>query len=75
MAHSSQGDKWQTLSVEEKLDALHEDIGKLFGVAEEISHRQHVFTDAIYRLQGKLEDHARALHTAKKRVSQPEMVN
>lgn len=75
MTHSSRSEKWHTFSVEEKLDALHEDIVKLFGIAEDISHRQHVFTDAIQHMQSKLEDHIKGIEAIKKPSFQRELVN
>lgn len=47
---------WPTLTVEQKLDALHGDITTLFALVEESSHKNHMCVDAINILHAKLSD-------------------
>lgn len=75
MTHASRSDKWHEFSVEEKLNALHEDIGKLFGIVEELSHKHHIFTDAFYVVNGKLDEHAKVIHSMRRNTAYFEAVN
>jgi len=62
MTHIFEDEKtWHTLSIEEKLDSLHKSIGKLFAIAEETSHKNHVFVDAINLVHGRLDEQAKAI--------------
>lgn len=63
------------MSLDEKLDALQEDIGKLFGIVEELSHKQHVFTDAIQLLQNRLDEHDKMFRNLRKTAKSPELVD
>lgn len=72
MTHSSRTDKWPTLESDEKLDALRDDIGKLYNIVEELSHKHHVFTDALQLVQKRLEQDEKSLNLLQKRTTQPE---
>jgi hypothetical protein len=53
--------KWNDLSAEEKLDALHDSIGKLFSIVEDLSHKHHVLIDAINLVNSRLDAQAKII--------------
>jgi hypothetical protein len=74
--HSGRNDKaWDTLGTEAKLDTLHEDIGKLFAIAEALSHKDHVFIDAINLVHGRLDSQAKAIRRAQKHIGHQELAD
>jgi len=76
MAYSVHNEKnWKALSIEEKLDALHDDIGKLFGIAEDLSHKHHVLVDAIQLVHGRLNDQAQAIRKLQSHAAMPQMID
>ena len=75
MTHSINEKTWKTLELDEKLDALRDDIGKLFGIAEDLHHKQHVFVDAIQLVHGRLNDEAQAIRKLQSHAARPEMID
>ncbi len=66
---------WQSLSIEAKLDALHEEIGKLFSIAQEHSHKNHVFVDAINLLHSRLGSQSKAIQSLQKHAGHVELTD
>ncbi len=61
--------KWNTLTADEKLDALNESIRKLFSIVEEHSHKHHVMVDAINLLHQRLDNQTKAIRTMQRHES------
>ncbi len=76
MTHSTRNEKaWQAFSVEEKLDALHEDITKLFSIAEESSHKNHMLMDAIQLVHSRLDEQSKAIHNIQNHANHQELMS
>ncbi len=52
---------WHHLSLEEKVDHLHEEVAKLFGIVENLSHQDHVFVDAMHLVHSKVDGISKSL--------------
>jgi hypothetical protein len=65
MAHTFDEASWQAMPPQEKLNVLHEDIRKLYGLIEGLSHKDHMLVDAFNLLHSRIEDQEKALRKVK----------
>ncbi len=64
---------WNRLSLDEKLQDLHSDIGKLYSIVESLSHQDHVFVDAMHLVHSKLDSLTKTIEKMQKKTRQPEL--
>ncbi len=66
--------QWNMLSLEEKIEAMHNDIAALMGIAEELSHKNHVFVDAINLVHANLDGMTKTVRSLEKQIAVPELM-